>query len=116
MKIAIANKKDLDDTWIPFPTDPFMHPSKIRSGIYDLYEKDIEAAMQETEVCVVTMNPIVLNMITACSAKNAGPVCYEDVWVWHSGELVPLLSLHDSNWLSHFSLGDLFSRGDLIKP
>lgn len=39
------------------------------------------------------------------------PVSYEDVLVLRTdGTTLPLLSIHPESYLSHFSLGDLYSR------
>ena len=113
MKLAVATPEQAGTAWTPFPTD-FARPREIRSRIEALALLDRDEAHREAhgEVRIATMNRTVLDMVLSSSAKNVGPLAYEDVLVWVEarGELVPLLTLFREEYLSHFELGMLYDR------
>jgi hypothetical protein len=117
MQIAIASPEEMGlkegrfPGWVPFPTD-FLWPREIRSRIVALLKEEEVDESGETEFKLVTMNRTVLDLVTHQDIKNPGPMDYEDVYVWsdEKKDLVPLLELHDEDWLVHFALGDLLDR------
>jgi len=114
MKIAIATPaqvraaKGEQPRWVSLYTD-YLRPSEIRRRIDDFLVAEEEGG---EEVCIVTMNRTVLDMVTHPEVKTAGPISYEDVVIWsdEAEDLVPLLSLHSEDWLVHFALGDVINR------
>ena len=115
MKLAVATAEEMgfkggvrSPGWMLFHTD-FVRPSEIRARIEALIRAEDSGG---TENHLVTMNRTVLDMVTHPNSKCPGPMGYEDVLVWsvETGGLVPLLSLHEEDWLAHFSLGDVIDR------
>ena len=61
-------------------------------------------------VTIVTLNRTVLDMVTSADSKLC-IIPYESVYIRkNTGEEIPLLSVMDEAYLSHFSLGDMFDR------
>lgn len=109
MKIAIAKSKDVSAKWLSLPTDA-MWPHEIRARVMTFLEEEERGA---PEYHIVTLNRTILDLVTSAERKCPGPLSYEDVAVWNGSQLVPLLELHDEDWLVHFCLGDLLERGEL---
>ena len=117
MQIAVASPTEMGleegrfPGWEPFPTD-FLKPSEIRSRVMDLLRQEDADESGETEFKIVTMNRTILDLVTHPDIKNPGPMDYEDVFLWsdEKKDLVPLLELHNEEWLVHFHLGDLLDR------
>jgi len=106
MKIAIGHPDDLPD-WTPFPTD-FLTPRQVRDALFALPD----------DARIVTRSPVVLRFVGYAwrdSDVARYVATYEDVSIRVDDRLVPLLDLHSADWLSHFDLGDLYVRGDLVK-
>ncbi len=104
---------------IEFPGLLNYYPNEIREKISEMistYEK-LEAE-RDIKVYVQTLNLTVLDLIRNVDSKNFDPahhIPYEDVFVWKEKEekLVPLLEIHPTEYLSHFSLMDLFNCQEL---
>lgn len=120
MKLAVATPEEMGfhegvserfSGWVLFPTD-FVRPSEIRARIYALILDEDDDETDATEYKLVTMNRTVLDMVTHPEIKCPGPMDYDDVFVWsdEAEDLVPLLTLHEEDWLVHFSLGDIIDR------
>jgi hypothetical protein len=112
MKIAIAQNYRLEGQgpWRTLGNTSDCYPSDIRARVEGLLEYE---DMKGFEVHLITLDRTVLDMVTGAEAKNAGPIHYEDVFVWRDGSLVPLLDILSAEWMSHFALGDLLARGEL---
>jgi len=109
MRIAIATPEQAGDRWTPFLCE-FVHPLEIRRRILVLLEAEESG---QPENLIITLNRTVLDMVTHPNSKSVVPLGYDDIEVWDGEKLVPLLTLHSWEWMSHFSLGDLFDRGEL---
>lgn len=112
MRVASATPRQVGIDWFPYPFDPFTYPNEIRETVKALIAKEEQTGV---ELNVVTMNRTLLDMIRASGSKNAADLdlYYEDVLLWDGEKLSPLLEHYSTEWLSHFSLGDLFDRGEL---
>jgi hypothetical protein len=84
-----------------------MYPCDIRH--YLAKALDEEDAGGEERI-IVTLDRTVLDEVTFAEAKMPSRVNYEDVSVRTADGIVPLLEIHDENWLCHSSLGTTFDR------
>jgi hypothetical protein len=111
MKIAIAKKSQVDESWVMFIADD-KTPCEIRADILSFLKKESKYDLDHK---IVTMNITILNMISNKSEDHN--ISYEDVYVYceENSNLVSLLEIHSEDYLSHFALGDLLEYNDLKK-
>lgn len=109
MKIAISRNIPKGSPWVWKSFDD-RYPAEIRSYIRELL--DLEGRIND-EIFLMTLNRTVIDMIRHKYSKEFLGLSYDDVYVDLDGELVLLTELHDQEYLSHFSLGDLFERGEI---
>lgn len=75
-----------------------IHPHAVRTLFAAIKEK---AQEKDLKVVLASQNTVLMNEF------NRDP---ENVFVFHEGQLRCLTDIHSPDWLSHFSLGDLYER------
>lgn len=107
MKIIISDSLDGCPPDAQFwPTAP-MYPCDIRHYLTKALDAEDEGG---EERIIVTLDRTVLDEVTFAEAKNECRISYEDVSVHTADGIVPLLEIHNEDWLCHSSLGDIFDR------
>ena len=86
-----------------------LYPSQIRKVIHEIITSELSSENQSMHF---TLNRTVLDEVG--NANSAGcPIHYSEVFVFVNGKIIPLLSIKNEAWLSHFTLGDVFNQEKL---
>lgn len=111
MKIYITNNLKLCPAGtIAFPPAT-MHPHEIRARMSAYLDEDDNQPVEGiAETCIATLNRTVLDQVQHEDAKDGARITYGDVRVETASGLVPLLDLHDADWLAQSKLGTLFEQ------
>ena len=111
MKIYITNNLKLCPAGtIAFPPAT-MYPHEIRVALSRFLDEDDNQPVEGiAETCIATLNRTVLDQVQHEDAKDGARVTYSDVVVETASGLIPLLDLHDADWLAQSKLGTLFEQ------
>lgn len=110
MKIYVTNNLKLCPLGtILFPSTT-MYPHEIREALRAYLDEDDDQPVEGThETCLATLNRTVLDQVRH-EKMDGTRITYADVFVETERDLVPLLDLHDADWLAQSKLGTLFDH------
>lgn len=107
MKIYITNNLKLCPAGtVAFPPAT-MYPHEIRERMSAYLDEDDNQLVEGiAETCIATLNRTVLDQVQHDGAR----ITYGDVMVEMASGLIPLLDLHDADWLAQSKLGTLLEQ------